>query len=62
MIARLSLAATFIVATCSAFTGCMTPPDHLDLAREKASEAGLYRVAVMAPAPMPAVALDSPPA
>lgn len=48
-------AATFIVATCSAFTGCMTPPSDLDLAREKASEAGLYRVAVMAPAPMPAV-------
>jgi len=48
-------AATFVIATCSAFTGCMTPPSNLDLAREKASEAGLYKVAIVAPEPTPAV-------
>lgn len=48
-------AAAFVVATCSAFTGCMTPPAHLDLAREKPSESGRYRVAVVAPSTAPAV-------
>ncbi len=48
-------AATLLVATTSAFTGCMTPPPDLDLAREKASAAGLYKVAVVAPSPAPAV-------
>lgn len=48
---RLAAAASLVTA----FAGCMTPPSNLDLSREKPSEAGRYRVAVVAPSPAPAV-------
>lgn len=44
-----------LITLCAAFTACSTPPADLDLAREKASEAGHYKVAVIAPQPAPAV-------
>lgn len=47
--------ASAAIATCAAFTGCMTPPPNLDLSREKASAAGHYKVAIVAPDPAPAV-------
>ena len=35
--------------------GCSTPPTDLDLAREKTSVAGIYRVALVPPAEAPAI-------
>ena len=35
--------------------GCSTPPTDLDLAREKSSMAGLYRVALVPPTETPAI-------
>ena len=35
--------------------GCSTPPANLDLSREKASAAGVYRVALVPPAEAPAI-------
>jgi hypothetical protein len=46
-------------AALAAFTllaaGCMTPPTDLDLALDKASATGLYRVALLPPAQAPAI-------
>jgi hypothetical protein len=50
-----TLAATIAIASCSAFTGCMTPPSDLDLAREKLSAGGHYKVTLVSPEPAPAV-------
>ncbi len=56
MITFLRIAAgSAVVAALCAFTGCMTPPTNLDLSRDKPSSAGLYRVAIVAPTPAPAV-------
>lgn len=35
--------------------GCTTPPQDLDLSRDKSSDAGRYQVAIVAPTPSPAV-------
>lgn len=51
---RIAAAAAAIAAT-AALSACAKPPGGLDLARDKASHGGLYRVAVVAPSPAPAV-------
>ncbi|CAG2157179.1 hypothetical protein LMG31506_05936 [Cupriavidus yeoncheonensis] len=35
--------------------GCTTPPQDLDLSRDKSSDGGRYQVAIVAPAPSPAI-------
>jgi hypothetical protein len=54
---RLSLATTFVVLAALGtlgMTGCSTPRD-LDLALEKPSASGMYRVALVPPAQAPAI-------
>lgn len=54
------VSATFTLAGLAALTtlgmgGCSTPPEGLDVALEKPSAAGLYRVALVPPAQTPAI-------
>lgn len=49
------IASVALVAASTSLAGCMTAPADLDLAREKPSEAGRYRVAIAAPTPAPAI-------
>jgi hypothetical protein len=59
-IALRRVSATFAFAGLAALTtlglgGCSTPPKDLDIALEKQSAAGVYRVALMPPAQAPAI-------
>jgi hypothetical protein len=50
-----SFVATSVLAVLAAVAGCMTPPSDLDLSRDKASQSGRYRVALLPPTPAPAI-------
>lgn len=50
-----STLATILLSALFATAGCSTAPTNLDLSRDKTSEAGRYRVAIVTPIPAPAV-------
>lgn len=52
--ARIGLAGLLVAATLG-LTGCGSPPTDLDLALDKPSDAGLYRVALVPPERAPAI-------
>jgi hypothetical protein len=52
---RTITASATLVFTALLVTGCMTPPKDLDLSMDKKSAAGVYRVALVAPAQSPAI-------
>jgi len=52
---RKSTASATLACTALLVTGCMTQPRDLDLSMDKKSAAGLYRVALIAPAQPPAI-------
>ena len=50
-----SLCALAMFSMLFAGYGCSTPPQDLDLSRDKSTDDGRYRVAILAPTPAPAI-------
>src|SRR4051794_37101454 len=55
MLRNFSATAAFAVAAAFTMIGCAAPPADLDLALEKRSSAGTYRVTLVPPAQAPAI-------